>query len=159
MKKITIPVEFGQPVVTVRVNDQKYVLETGKEIVVEDHIADLVTASINSSEPDMEPVRKTFGPGKPVVFFGSSNKLYREVAPPVAVTAEEMAAAYFGDGAYVIDSSRSGFPVRVVGFSISSNGVQAITATGNSDGDPRLVQYYFDADISEFESELSKYFR
>ena len=62
MKKITIPIEFGQPVATVWINDEKYVLETGKEIEVDDHVADFITRSINSTAPNMAPGGTPFNP-------------------------------------------------------------------------------------------------
>lgn len=43
-KTINIPASLGAPSVTVWINDKKYVLETGKEITVDDSVAELFSS-------------------------------------------------------------------------------------------------------------------
>ena len=123
MKKITIPIEFGQPVCSVWINDKKYVLETGKEIEVEDHIADFMTAAINSSEPDMPQGTPPFGGGsaKPVFFWCNNTRdpLHPYGNAAVTATAQEIVDAYFAGCAYVVEGVST--PNRIIGFAISQS--------------------------------------
>lgn len=67
MKKINIPTSFGHPTVKVSINSKDYQLETGKDIEVEDFIADFIEDAIKSQEPEMAP--STPSGGKFVVYI------------------------------------------------------------------------------------------
>lgn len=60
MKKITIPVEYGYPTVTVMINHHQYVLKTGVEIDVEDCVAAMFE---DNESNEFEPAPKPDSPG------------------------------------------------------------------------------------------------
>ena len=60
MKKITIPVEYGYPTVTVMINHHQYVLKTGVEIDVEDCVAAMFE---DNESNELEPAPKPDSPG------------------------------------------------------------------------------------------------
>jgi hypothetical protein len=54
MKNITIPKKFGYPTVNITVNGIEYTLETGVEIEVDDHVAEVVDNAL-ALEPKEDP--------------------------------------------------------------------------------------------------------
>ena len=60
VRKIVIPIHFGQPTVTVWINQHEYVFETGRQIEVDNFIADFIERNISGAKPDMAPVSPPF---------------------------------------------------------------------------------------------------
>jgi hypothetical protein len=122
MKTITIPKRFGYPTAKITANGKEYILKSGEEITVEDHIAEIIENAI-ALEPKPKSAALTGG----IALVVEANEERTKLLTPL----NDIRDAWLSGRSVILPLTRNGY----------TNIFTMVTGGVNADGSFRSAQF------------------